>query len=67
MALAQDPTMFVAQCKEHVTALKDERERRMKAAGITGIIDGGGQPEQIPCGDDRCADMFPELLEEVSA
>jgi len=53
--------------KNHVTALQDERQRRMKAAGITGVIEGGSKPEQPSIRDDLTRDMFPELLEEATA
>jgi len=62
--------------KNHVTALKDERERRMKAAGITGVIDGGGkpdlpkpsvqEPEQVSTYNPHCGDFWPELLEATA-
>jgi len=53
--------------KNHVTALKDERSKRMKAAGISGVIDGG-KPHQSEVSepsacDDSTLDMFPEFLE----
>jgi len=63
--------------RNHVTALKDERERRMKAAGITGVIEGGGkpepskpsepEPEQISTYNPHCGDFWPELLQEATA
>jgi len=55
--------------KNHVTALKDERNKRMKAAGITGVIEGGKpQPPETEAGqvsthNPHCDDLFPELLE----
>jgi len=56
--------------KNHVTALKDERSKRMKAAGISGVIDGG-KPHQSEVSepsvrDDQTLDMFPGLLEEAT-
>jgi len=63
--------------RNHVTALKDERERRMKAAGITGVIDGGGkpelpkptaqEPEQVSTYNPHCGDFWPELIQEATA
>jgi len=56
--------------KNHVTALKDERSKRMKAAGISGVIEGG-KPHQSGASapferDDQTADMFPELLDGIT-
>jgi len=57
--------------KNHVTALKDERSKRMKAAGISGVIDGGkphqGEVSEPSACDDSTLDMFPDLLEEATA
>lgn len=42
--------------KNHVTALDEERSKRMAAAGITGIVGGGRQSE--PERDTSTLDMF---------
>jgi len=64
--------------RNHVTALKDERERRMKAAGITGVIDGGGKPDlpkspepepepkQASTYNPHCGELWPELREATA-
>jgi len=39
---------------------------QLKAAGISGVIDGSGTSEQPSIRDDRIADMFPERLDEAT-
>lgn len=46
--------------RNHVIALDQERKRRMAAAGITGIVQGGGDSESSSERDPNTLDMFED-------
>ena len=48
--------------RNHVIALDQERKRRMAAAGISGVIDGGTKEAEVPAErDPNTLDMFEDL------
>ncbi|WP_198661951.1 MULTISPECIES: MarR family transcriptional regulator [Enterobacteriaceae] len=48
--------------RNHVIALDQERKRRMAAAGISGVIDGGTKEAEAPAErDPNTLDMFEDL------
>lgn len=47
--------------KNHVTALDEVRQQRMKAAGITGIVAGGPRADDSAERDTHTVDMFEDM------